>query len=302
MRLPVLLLMCCVVVTLGVVSVAGACVGARALAMGGAFTGLADDVSATYWNPAALVYLDGKDLTWMHTANNRDSINYQDYLAYAAPLGEKSAIGLSYIRYQMVPSLEMYGDSVSWDQSWYWISYGVKAGKRTAIGANIKFIDDDLAVTENGVPLDVSADTDMAFDLALYHHASDTVTLGLLVQNVNEPDTTIEEVGFEVASATWVRNYRPGIAVRVPESNVIVAAEVYDALDDADARALRVGLEKKFPEKRFALRAGRYAGGDVSGLTLGAGVWSADKGWALDVAYMGGDLDGTWLVSGTAGF
>ena len=72
--------------------------------------------------------------------------------------------------------------------------------------------------------------------------------------------------------------------------------------DDGDARALRVGLEKKFPEKRFALRAGRCAAGDVSALTLGAGVWSADKAWALDVAYMGGDLDGTWLVSGTAKF
>lgn len=72
--------------------------------------------------------------------------------------------------------------------------------------------------------------------------------------------------------------------------------------DDGDARALRVGPEKKLPEKQFALRAGRCAAGDVSALTLGAGVRSADKAWALDVAYMGGDLDGTWLLSGTATF
>jgi hypothetical protein len=268
--------------------------------MGGAFTGLADDVSATYWNPAALVYLDGKYVTWMHTANNRESINYQDYFAYAAPLDEKSAIGLSYIGYKMAPSLEMYGLSASWDESWYWLSYGRKLSEETSIGANVKFIDDDLKIAVGGVQLPISADTDMAVDLALYHHASDTVTVGLLVQNVNEPEIDWIVGGETVPYSKWGRNYRPGVAVRVPDQNIIVSAEVYDALDDSDARALRLGFEKKFPENRFALRAGRYAGGDISGLTLGAGVWN-EQG-SLDIAYMGGDLDGTWLVSATAKF
>jgi len=288
------------VLLVALAGVGSACVGARALAMGGAFVGLADDVSATYWNPAALVYLDGKYVTWMHTANNRESINYQDYFAYAAPLDEKSAIGLSYIGYQLVPSLEMYGDSISWDESWLWVSYGAKVSEKTSVGANVRFISDDLQVVEDGVPLDISAKTDMGFDLALYHHASETVTLGLLVQDVNEPEVSLSGGGETVPVGKHVRNYRPGAAVRVPDQNIIVSAEVYDALDDGDARALRVGLEKKFPENRFALRAGRYAGGDISGLTLGAGVWN-EQG-SLDIAYMGGDLDGTWLVSATGKF
>ena len=32
-------------------------VGARALGMGGAFVGLADDASAGYWNPAGLAFM-----------------------------------------------------------------------------------------------------------------------------------------------------------------------------------------------------------------------------------------------------
>lgn len=38
-------------------------VGARPIGMGGAFIALADDVSATYWNPAGLAYLPSPELT-----------------------------------------------------------------------------------------------------------------------------------------------------------------------------------------------------------------------------------------------
>ena len=45
--------------------------GARALAMGGAFTSIADDVSAGYWNAAGLAFLKGGELTAMHAACSR---------------------------------------------------------------------------------------------------------------------------------------------------------------------------------------------------------------------------------------
>jgi long-chain fatty acid transport protein len=36
--------------------------GTRAISMGGAFIGKADDATATYWNPAGLAQLKGKGL------------------------------------------------------------------------------------------------------------------------------------------------------------------------------------------------------------------------------------------------
>jgi hypothetical protein len=264
--------------------------------MGGAFTGLADDVSATYWNPAALVYLDGKHATWMHLANNRDSINYQEYLAYTAPVGDRGAFGLSYIAYQLVPSISMYGESFSWDQNWYWLSYGQEIGEGTSVGANLKFTDDDVSMVLGGVPQPVSADTDVSVDLAFYHWYDDNITFGLLIQALNEPETTLELDGVPQMVNTWVRNWRPGAAARFP-GDIIVAVEIYDATDEID-RALRAGVEKKFPGNSWALRAGWY--GNTDSLTLGAGVWGPT--WTLDAAWLGGDLEGTWLLSGTAAF
>jgi len=296
MRTCFVMCLCGVLLALSVP--ASACVGARALGMGGAFVGLADDVSATYWNPAALVDLDGPVATWMHTATNRESMNYQDYLAYATPIGDDAAAGLSYIGFKFAGSLGMYGSGVISEQAWGWLSMATRVGEDTALGANLKFIrDDDVRFWLYGYEVPVlKAETETAFDLSLYHHAGENVTLGLLVQNINEPELKVVTPIGSGPVAKWGRNYRPGVAVRVPEKDLILSAEVYNAT--GDDRALRFGMEKRFEEEQYALRAGWY--GDADAPTLGAGTWQ--DGWSFDVAWMGGDVNGTLLASVTTEF
>jgi len=76
-------------------------VGARALGMGSAFAGLADDGTAAYWNPAGLATLDKHELQAMH-AEQFGSIVQYDYLSYSAPLGApgkaKEGLAVSLIR------------------------------------------------------------------------------------------------------------------------------------------------------------------------------------------------------------
>jgi len=87
-------------------------VGGRALGMGGAFTGLADDGTAAYWNPAGLGQLDRKELNLMYSPGvvpDAVAIGPQlgmDYhfLSYVHPLGNMR-IGLSMV-YMKIAGIE----------------------------------------------------------------------------------------------------------------------------------------------------------------------------------------------------
>ena len=73
-------------------------VDAAALGMANAVTGSTADVNSGYWNPAGLVHLEDHQLSLMH-ANYFANIAQYDYIAYAKPIDEDSAWGVSLIRF-----------------------------------------------------------------------------------------------------------------------------------------------------------------------------------------------------------
>ena len=68
-------------------------VGARALALGGAFTALANDASALYWNPAGLIQLNSISVSANHTDWLAET-NFE-YFGLVLPAGNRLAFGLS---------------------------------------------------------------------------------------------------------------------------------------------------------------------------------------------------------------
>ncbi|MDD5089864.1 MAG: UPF0164 family protein [Candidatus Wallbacteria bacterium] len=73
-------------------------VGARPLGMGGAFTAIADDATAAFWNPAGLVQLDKKEITTMHAMLKMDRT--YNFLNYIQPLPKRNAAwGVNYVRF-----------------------------------------------------------------------------------------------------------------------------------------------------------------------------------------------------------
>jgi len=77
--------------------------GARALALGGAFTAVASDPSACYWNPAGLSGIGSRQVLLMHSERFGDLID-RDFVAYVQPVdwsllgGTESGFGISVIR------------------------------------------------------------------------------------------------------------------------------------------------------------------------------------------------------------
>jgi hypothetical protein len=74
-------------------------VGARALGMADVQTGICNDVTAGYWNPAALTEIRDKyQFSLMHAAYFAGIANY-DYVGFSTPIDSLDHIGLSLIRF-----------------------------------------------------------------------------------------------------------------------------------------------------------------------------------------------------------
>ena len=103
-------------------------VGARALAMGNAFTAVADDASAGFWNPAGLIQWQGVKLFAVNKFHDRSDYRFDpkgigySYRGYSLFWGNKIALGVD----SGVPDFNYYGIARQF-------------GPYTAAGLSLKF-------------------------------------------------------------------------------------------------------------------------------------------------------------------
>lgn len=73
-------------------------VDAAALGMANAVTSHTADVNSGYWNPAGLLKLEDKQISLMHASYFANIAQY-DYAGFAMPIDDRSAVGVSLIRF-----------------------------------------------------------------------------------------------------------------------------------------------------------------------------------------------------------
>lgn len=150
-------------------------VGARALGMGGAYTALADDVNALYWNPAGLSKLEKREFTASH-AEMFESTRL-DFLAYAHPTSQGTfAAGLTYLSQGKLDGRDSLGRRTpGYDASDAALSLGYARKLEIAdLGATFKYLRSHIGSTEaQGAALDVGA-----------KRAFDRVSVGAALRNL----------------------------------------------------------------------------------------------------------------------
>jgi hypothetical protein len=116
--------------------------GARPLAMGGAFVGLANDATAAFWNPAGLALIDDIEITTMHaTQSDLQSYDFAN-IAFKTDFG---TYAFSYLQLGVdginvtTTSSDILGTTQYSDQAEL-ISGGWKIGNQIAVGATIKLL------------------------------------------------------------------------------------------------------------------------------------------------------------------
>lgn len=265
-------------------------VGARPSAMGQAYSAAADDVNATYWNPAGLALVQRGELSLMHMIHVAD-INY-DTLSFAMPASRLSGWGLSaaYLWQQPFDSTK---NSFGYSQS------SVKGtASDLAVGisyaqnfGNFRTTDFKVSNISAGVTLryisrtlqDLQSNT-FNLDLGGMMEIIEGLRIALVAQNLGSTVT------FVSAADPSTPNTKLGLAWNFAFNDANRIQAVFDLghpIDFSNPNYNRwrqnLGLEYWLLDK-LALRGGYQLGVDLGGLSAGAGF--RFSGLGLDYAFV----------------
>lgn len=265
--------------------------GARAAAMGDAFTAVADDTSAIYWNPAGLALVRGLGISatqgeWLLGVQN-------EFLAVSEDLGRDGTVGLSLITDQTSAFLSTLqapgggyggtGSSVSALDGQVSAAYAACLGnftggglfQRTYVGLKANFVFQNAAGNlGNG----------LSFDFGLLQRLADIpLTLGLDLQNVG---TGIQDRALPVlvkAGAAWRLDH-----LFTRQDWATVAADLDYPSDSYLHPSLGLEYRRPLGSMLASLRAGARTTDDLQGfsfLTVGAGLAKSFEGLAVSIDY-----------------
>ncbi len=135
-------------------------VGSRAVSMGGAYTAIAGDASAMYWNPAGLSYHQTRAIYFNH-ANWIADIAF-DYFGVTVPINSSQTLGLNITSVSMADmevtryGNEDTGETFSAADYAFGITYAINITDRFSIGFNGKYIQEIIANNyAHGAALDI---------------------------------------------------------------------------------------------------------------------------------------------------
>lgn len=269
-------------------------VGGRALGLGGAYTALANDVTAGYWNPAGLSRISYPEITLMHDERFAGLVNY-DYGAVALPVGATTSLAFSVIRLGVdnIPNTQnagvdangnplppgqlgntgliridsskvTYFNSADWA---FYFSYAKKSTENFSYGANLKIIRRELGeASATGIGFDLAAQYLINEKFAVGANFQDvTTTLVAWSTGTNELISPTLKVGSAYFIDAFDGRFAPVVDVDVRFENRQFASNAHLGPVSFDFHG---GLEFDY-KKVVALRVG-YS--DIGSLNLGAGI------------------------------
>ena len=250
--------------------------GARSLAMGKTYVGIADDSTATYWNPAGLGRLKQPEITVLHASLYEKTGYSFASAAYPTVYGVFGAaiVNLNSTGFQLRDEYNYETGEGGVNETAALISYGVKlpyliAGGRPSVGTSLKVVSQNI---------DTKSATGYGLDTGVYWKGNgkslpilQPLSIGLNIQNLVAPRITLIDDTDKYPLALTL-----GLAYRFLNNNLITAIDLNKTQD----RQLKVHLGSEYVfAKMLALRAGL----DETELTAGLGfTW---QNYSLDYAF-----------------
>ncbi len=261
-------------------------VGARACAMGEAFTGVADDSSAVYWNPAGIAQIQDLEFNFMHN-DWFQGIRYE-FVSTVLPLEEEmGAVGFSGIILKVddIVGRDTNGNLTSnfeAKDSVLCLSFGQMWNEKLMWGATVKQV--NLKIENNKTDK-------IAFDLGgLYKFEEWGITLSAVIQNIGS------KMKFIQKDERLPLTFRLGVSYKLPQKNILLALDIGKAVSTSD---IKFNLGAEYSLIPILKLRGGYNGNDF---TTGVGFKIKDI-LELDYVYIPyGELGDTQRISLTTKF
>tara|TARA_S200000501_G_scaffold81790_1_gene73858 strand:- start:102099 stop:103109 length:1011 start_codon:yes stop_codon:yes gene_type:complete len=218
-------------------------VGSKAVGMGGAFTSIADDASAMYWNPAGLSYFNTREVYFNHADWIAD-ISF-DYFGFSIPLRPGRAIGINITSLTMGDmEVTRYGNEntgETFQASDYaaGFTYSMNLTDRFSIGINGKYIQQTIASSSaRGAAMDMG---------------------------------TIFETPFGFRLGTAISNFGPKL--KMSGDDLLIAADVNQVIEGNNESVTGILSTERF-DLPLSLRFG--ISNEIKMGAIGQVLWSVD--------------------------
>lgn len=276
--------------------------GARSIGLAGAFTAIADDATATVWNPAGLG--STADLSLNFSTQRLDLDRSHNFIALTKALGSAGSIGIAVINVGVSDIPEVGSDAIPtgnmFDQSAnaYSLSYGIGIGN-FSVGLTGRMLADNfgLETLENN-----SQSGFGGVDIGLMGHALH-IDVGEEKVPTFHYGIVAKYLGAAVGDNSVPMVVNLGLAYNLYMGNVVTFAadleQEFVNLDES-ATSLRLGAEYtivNYKSTAFSIRGGVRASRDVQNLFGGFGVniGGLQLDYAIQDSVAIGGPDGTGL-------
>lgn len=256
--------------------------GARPIAMGGAYTALADDASGPQYNAAGAAWVRNKEAMASYI-DYLEGIRY-GYIGYLQPLNANSTLGLAfgYLDSGSIDRTDVAGTDIgtfSSTQSLVLLTYARAFGSKFSLGTNLKLFQQKIEDEKS---------SGYAFDLGTMYKIKPYFNLGLAVQNIGPGVTFVQDKDPLPLTIKF------GALYMFMEDTLNISGDAkYQPKEDSKITE-SVGAEY-WVSRNFALRAG-YDTASISDIENFTGV-SAGMGFKVS----GLNLNYAWMPYGILG-